>query len=212
MKTYLKFLLVLVIVLIHATSYAQEIQTLIGSNAVRSSGGYGALTNKFTKIGGGYTNMSGVYGGWYINHKFMLGIAGAAVTNNLPVPDQYSAVPGTKMSYEYGQCGLMTEYVLGSNKAVHIAFQLFSGAGFTTQYQRHNWNDDNDDFDARNAKDTNWFVVTEPGINVEVNVFKWMRFCPGISYRAAYGSDAEGLKDKDINGTSLNLSLKFGRF
>ena len=71
--------------------------------------------------------------------------------------------------------------------------------------------DDDYDFDDE-SHDTNWFVVTEPGINVEINVFKWMRLCPGISYRAAFGSEGMGLEDQDINGTSMNVSLKFGKF
>jgi hypothetical protein len=212
MKTTLKFSLATLFCIISLHSSAQEIRTLIGTGNIRASGGYGALINKTTTIKGQSANMAGVYGGWYINHKFTLGVYGAALTNNIEVPDAYSSVPDEKMSYEYGQFGLLTEYVIGSNRVFHIGIQLFSGAGFTTQYQRYNWDNDHNSFDETNANDTNWFVVTEPGVNVEVNVFKWMRFCPGISYRAAFGSEGLGMKDKDINGTSLNLSLKFGRF
>lgn len=213
MKTILRSISVLFLVTISGLCYGQdEIKTLIGGNAIQHSGGYGALTNKFTNIGGHYANLSGVYGGWYINHKFMLGVAGAALTNNIPVPDVYSTLPGEKMSFEYGQCGLMTEYVIGSNRAIHASFQLFSGAGFTTQYNRDQWKNNDNDIKSDNAHDTNWFVVTEPGVNIEMNIFKWMRFCPGVSYRAAFGSNAAGLKDKDINGITLNLGLKFGKF
>jgi hypothetical protein len=213
MKTTLKFSFVIFFFAVAFRSSGQEIRTLIGSDRVRASGGYGALTNKFTTIKGQRANMAGIYAGWYINHKFTLGVSGAAVTNNIEVPDTYSTVSGKEMSYEYGQFGLLTEYVIGSNRVFHIGIQLFSGAGFTTQYQRYDWDHDDDyDFDEQNAHDTNWFVVTEPGVNIEVNVFKWMRFCPGISYRAAFGSEGLGMKDKDINGTSLNLSLKFGKF
>jgi hypothetical protein len=212
MKTILKFSFVLVIIFTSTFTNAQEINTLIGGNGIRSSGGYGALTNKFTNIRGQYANMSGIYAGWYINHKFTIGVSGAAVTNDLEVPDAYSSVPGEKMSYEYGQCGLLTEYVIASHRVIHIGVQLFSGAGFTSQYQRHNWQNEDYNFDEDSAHDTNWFVVAEPGVNIEVNVFKWMRFCPGISYRAAFGSEGMGMEDKDLNGTSLNLSLKFGKF
>jgi hypothetical protein len=211
MKTILTIYTVLTLMLISTFANAQEINTVFRGNGIRSSGGYGALTNKFTNIRGQAANLSGIYAGWYINHKLTLGVAGAALTNNIEVPDQYSSVPGEKISYEYGQCGLMTEYVIASHRVFHVGVQLFSGAGFTAQYQRHNWNKE-DHFDEDNAHDTNWFVVTEPGVNVEVNVFKWMRFCPGISYRAAFGSQGMGIKDKNINGTSLNLSLKFGKF
>lgn len=43
------------------------------------------------------------------------------------------------LTWQYGQFGLMTEYVVGSDKAAHLVFQLFAGAGFTMQYDRYNW-------------------------------------------------------------------------
>src|SRR6218665_109263 len=187
---------------------AQEPIKTVFKKGILSSGGYGALTNKFTKIRGEYANMSGIYGGWYINHRLMIGLAGAAVTNNIPVPLQYSTDPARNRSYEYGQFGLMTEYVVGSNKPIHFVFQLFSGAGFTLQYDRHNWHNNYDD----HINDENWFFVAEPGVQVEMNLFKWMRFSPGVSYRASFGSDAAGMKDKDIRGVSYNATLKFGKF
>jgi hypothetical protein len=212
MKTTIKLFLVSGALLLGTILNAQEIRTLIGNNGIRSNGGYGALTNKITRIGGQYTNMSGIYAGWYINHRFTLGVSGSAVTNDLRVPDVYSAVAGERMSYEYGQCGLLTEYVLASHRVIHLGFQLFSGAGFTTQYQRYHWQDFEDNVKDDGGYDTHWFVVAEPGVNVEVNVFKWMRLCSGISYRKAFNSTGLGLKDADINGKSFNVSLKLGRF
>lgn len=187
----------------------QPIKTIFKSNP-RSSGGYGAITNKFTRIRGDFANMTGLYGGWFINQRLMIGAGAAAVTSNIPVPLEYSTDPTRNRSYEYGQVGLMTEYVVGSNKPIHFVFQLFSGAGFTLQYDRHNRHNNNLDDDS--VSDEHWFFVTEPGVQVEMNLFKWMRFSPGVSYRASFGSDAEGLKDKDIRGVSYNVTLKFGKF
>ena len=214
MKTMLKHALLIFLISTSILCHGQEIRTLLGSSSTRSSGGYGALTNKFTKIGGEYANLSGVSGGWYINHKFTLGLSVAALTSNIYVPDNYSVIPNEKMSYEYGQFGLLTEYVIGSNRAIHVGIQLFSGAGFTSQYKRNDWDNYSNEynFDKRNPYDTHWFIVTEPGINIEMNLLKWMRFCPGVSYRSVFLNQTEGLKDKDINGTSFNLTLKFGKF
>jgi hypothetical protein len=47
---------------------------------------------------------------------------------------------------------------------------------------------------------------------VEFNVFKWMRFSPGVSYRAAFGSNGMGLGDNALSNISYNVSMKFGRF
>jgi hypothetical protein len=226
MKRQLKTIFMISAVLMSATAFAQEVETKEpepkddyhiqtvfkgGANSIR---GYGALTNKFTTIRGEYANLVGAYGGVLINHKFMIGLGAAALTNTLEVPLQYSADPTLDLNYEYGQFGLMTEYILGSNKAFHVSFDLFSGAGFTLQNERENWHDD-DDFDwdeDHDSMDTNWFFVVEPGVQFEINVFKWMRFAPGISYRAAFGSDGMGMRDSDISNISYNATLKFGRF
>ena len=176
---------------------------------VKSSGGYGAATNKFSTIRGKYANISGLYGGWFINHKLMVGVGLAATTNNISVPLEFSTDPSRDMTYEYGQFGLMTEYVIASGSPVHVVLQGFAGAGFTLQYQRSNLHNGNIEDNVHNQR---WFVVAEPGVQLEMNVFKWMRFSPGVSYRATFGSEGRGLKDKDLSAVSYNATLKFGRF
>jgi len=208
-------------ILLSTTVLAQEFETQEKNNietvfkgGARSIRGYGALTNKFTTLGGEYANLVGAYGGVFINHKFMIGLGAAALTNRIDVPLQYSTDLSRDLNYEYGQFGLVTEYTLGSNKAFHIAFNLFTGAGFTLQHEREDWRDHDDDFDFEDddVNDENWFFVAEPGVQFEINVFRWMRFSPGISYRAAFGSDGLGMKDSDISNISYNATLKFGGF
>jgi hypothetical protein len=138
----------------------------------------------------------------------MIGLEVAAVTNNIRVPQEFSVDPDRSLSYEYGQGGLRAEYIMNSGKPVHLAFHLFAGTGFTVQYDRYAW----DDHDRLHNNRSNWFFVTEPGVQLEMNVFKWMRFSPGVSYRAAFGSDAPDMTDKDLSNISYNATLKFGRF
>jgi hypothetical protein len=210
MKKQIRTVIVIALIMLGSGAMAQDgkIKTIFKSD-VKASGGYGALTNKFTKIRGEYANISGLYGGWFINHKLMIGLGVAASTNNIKVPLEHSADPAHNMTYQYGQFGLMTEYVLGSGLPIHVVLQGFAGAGFTLQYQRANFHDAVENNDLR---DKNWFVVAEPGVQLEMNVFKWMRFSPGVSYRATFGSDGRGVKDKDLSGISYNATLKFGRF
>jgi hypothetical protein len=218
MKTALRLPIFLVLFLITLTSFGQDqqdyhIKTVFHNSGPRASGGYGAITNKFTRINGEFANLAELYGGWYVNHRFLIGVGFAAVTNNIPVPFEQRIDPALNTSYEYGQLGLMTEYVIGSDKAVHLAFQLFGGAGFTVQYERYssgnynNWDDHHSE-----AYDENWFYIAEPGVKVEVNIFRWMRFCPGVSYRAAFESNSLDLTDDALSGASVNVSLKFGKF
>lgn len=217
MKKHLKAISLIVFVLTSASLAAQDvpsndnnqIQSLFRTHG-HNSGGYGALTNKFTYIDGRYANLVGVYGGWYVNHSFLLGISASALTNDLKVPLEYREDAFDNLSYMYGQVGMMTEYVVASNKSVHVAFNLFTGAGFTFQYERENWHDDHNNWDG--TRDEDWFFVAEPGVQLEVNLFKWMRFSPGVSYRAAFNSNGRGLGDSKLSDISYNATLKFGKF
>lgn len=193
-------------------AYSDGIQTLFKSP--HSYGGYGAITNRFTRINGSFTNMTGVYGGVFINHKVLIGMGGWATTNYIPVPEENSVSPGDRMSYAYGQFGLITEYALWSKRAVHLNFNLFSGAGFSLQYERpQNWYYD-DNYHARpyGDNDENWMFVVEPGVQLEMNLFRWMRVAPGVSYRQAYGSYSKGLSDSKLSDITYSVTVKFGKF
>lgn len=187
-----------------------QINTLFSPGKI-SVGGYGAITNKFTFIDGHFANLVGAYGGVYLNHSLFVGVSSAALTNDIRVPVEHSSAPLQNLSYMYGQVGGLVEYVVASDKAVHVAFNLFTGAGFTLQYDRDYWHDDHE-FDWDYNEDVDWFFVAEPGVNVEFNVFRWMRFSPGVSYRAAFNSDGRGLGDRAMSNISYNLSMKFGKF
>lgn len=214
MKTRTTLVASMLLLVTLTTAQAQEeIKTIFSGGKIRS-GGYGAIGNQFTSIGGEFANLTQFYGGWYINRKFLIGAGGSASTNYIPVPLEHSASPGDRMSYLYGQVGLVNEFVLGSNKAVHLVFHLFNGAGYTLQYNRTLEYDQSQyqDYNHDYPKDMNWFFVAEPGVQVEINLLKWMRLSPGVSYRYAQGSNGRGLSDNDISGANLNMTLKFGKF
>ncbi|MHA4740103.1 hypothetical protein [Dyadobacter sp. MSC1_007] len=212
-KTILSFTFIFCFVALTKT-FAQDNQTIFQNRGIYRSGGYAAISNKFTKINGDYANMAEIYGGWFINQRFMLGIGAAATTNHIPVPLNKQNFPGRKMTYQYGQFGLMTEYVFASTRKVHFTANLLTGAGFTMQYDRRDVEDwDWDDFDDRyDDDDAKCFFVMEPGVQAEFNLLKWMRFSPGVSYRKAFNAKGNGLTDGDLSNISYNLTLKFGRF
>ncbi|WP_082214931.1 hypothetical protein [Dyadobacter psychrophilus] len=191
---------------------AQENETIFKSSGIHRSGGYAAISNKFTKINGSYANMPGIYGGWFINQRFMLGIGAAATTNYIPVPAESEVFPGRKMTYQYGQIGLMTEYVVASTKWVHFNFNLLTGTGFTLQYDRHDMDDWDFEWDDHDDQDPKFFFLMEPGVQVEFNLLKWMRFSPGVSYRQAFGAKGNDLTDSDLSNITYNVTFKFGKF
>ena len=216
----MKKLLLPLLLLCSSATFAQDdfedykVNTLFNNGSVRASGGYGALTNKLTTIDGKFVNIAEVYGGWYLNHRFLFGLGVAASTNDIRVPEQFRAGGNAndRLTYQYGQGGFITEYVIGSSKTIHLAFQLFTGVGFTLQYNRHIPEYDPYDDYRRHAYDEDYFFVAEPGVKLEVNFFKWMRFCPGVSYRSVHNSHGKGLSDDALSAISYNATLKFGKF
>jgi hypothetical protein len=210
MKT--RFLLTnLVVVLVTFTSAAQEVQSIFGGG--RATGGYGALSNKFTYIGGEFANLSEIYGGVFINRRWMVGLSFAGSTNDIRVPVEYSVDPINPMTYQYGQGGMVVERVFNSNRPFHFVVSMFSGVGFTAQYNRSDFQDYNNDYHhSTSIHDENWFYVLEPGVQLEMNLFRWMRLSPGVSYRQTYGSDGLGLSDGGLSDWTYNITLKFGGF
>lgn len=210
MKKLLIFTGLIISALNFGTAYGQENETIFRKPAIRQSGGYAAISNKFTTINGDFANMAEIYGGWFINRKLMVGLSAAGTTNYVPVPSPYINYAGRKVSYQYGQAGLITEYVVASHKKVHFNVNLMAGAGFIGQYDRHDFDEWEWDFDDHD--DACAFFVMEPGVQVEFNLLKWMRFSPGVSYRRAFGSKSPGLSDNDLSNLSYNVTFKFGFF
>lgn len=185
-----------------------EVKTLFSSGP---SGGYGAINNKFTSVYGSYAFMPEVYGGWFVNKKFLLGVGGGVTTNFIPVPIAESIAPAKRMSYLYGQAGLVNEIVIASNGAIHPVLHWFNGAGFSLQYERPEWDELENAGYSEKADDLQWFYITEPGIQIELNLFRWMRVSPGISYRFAFDNKTRSI-NKDVSGPSASIALKFGKF
>lgn len=214
MKTYIKLLFTGVLLantftVVNAQSQSEEVKTIFKSG--RPSGGYGVISNKLTSINGSFANMPEIYGGWFIGRKFLLGVGGGATTNYIPVPLQESARPNQRMSYLYGQAGLVNELVIASNSPIHPVLHIFNGAGFTLQYERPRWNDFDNTSHDEEAHDVRWYYITEPAIQIELNLFKWMRITPGFSYRFAFDNEKRKL-DKDVSGPSVSVAMKFGKF
>ena len=66
---------------------------------------------------------------------------------------------------------------------------------------------------SKNVDNTVAFIV-EPGVNIELNLTKFLRFSTGVSYRYVTATqldvlDAE-IKNTDLSNLSYNASFKFG--
>jgi hypothetical protein len=153
---------------------------------------------KINTIQGKTGVLVGLYGGVLFDQKILLGLAGGV---NLTHP-----------TVNYGYFGGIGQYIIYPGNTFHLSGQLVLAYGTTKDYE-----------DPKSGlMDNFWnisgeiFFLSEPGINIEVNLTEWMTFVAGVSYRNVTGIDSGNenvsrtrLTNQDMNGFNINIGLKF---
>ncbi|HEX2394824.1 MAG TPA: hypothetical protein VHI78_05720 [Bacteroidales bacterium] len=186
---------------------SDEIQTLMGHN--NAVGGYGSISIKYTELEDRDAFVFGARAGLIMGHMMTLGLGGAGFFNDV----KYDFATGQDLSLAGGYGGFFFEPIIMPKYPVHVSFPILIGAGgvaVVSVNDEDNWND-NYKSEASDA-----FMVIEPGIEVELNVTKFFRFCVGGYYR--YTSDVD-IEDPMFNvptdilqGFSGGVTFKFGKF
>jgi len=200
-----------------------KMRTLFGkSNEKTAFGGYIAGTTGYAQINGEDAILMGGRIGLVIDHHFTIGFAGTSFVSNIhsdfdtdPTPTNYSIAGG------YG--GLFFEPIIAPNSPVHIAFPVFLGVGGAAIPEAHHHSDHyyDEDHDLKNYTRTPFFVI-EPGIELELNLVKFIRLGFNATYRQTSDLNlryvsTDGLTrfkaPKDaLTGFSGGVTLKFGWF
>lgn len=203
----------------------QDTQTLVGGNV--DSVFFLAPDFKFTEVDGKFANLAGVYGGWLIDRKLLLGGGGYFLTNR---SDDF------KMTYG----GFVAEYFFSSDQLVNFSVKGLIGGGTATVSGFRGRFDDLDDlpiklpFDFPNRfrgrgfdfpsipgfpgfpnfpdfpfpifDDINEsFFVAEPEVNLNLNITEMIRIGFGGGYRFIGG--AGHINDR-LDGFTANAALK----
>lgn len=199
MKYWSGLLLVAVLIcLSSAPAFARD-EVLVGGPL--EHGGYGGPSLKVGPIMDKAGVFVGGYGGWFINHTFLIGGGGYGMVNEVKAP--VSGKQGQTLYLEMGYGGLILEYVNNSHRLVHLTINTLIGGGGIEYTSSEDW--------PFNYKEDSFFVV-EPGICVELNVATHFRVSLGVGYRYISGLNLPGLTDKDLSGVVADLTLKFGSF
>lgn len=212
--------LILLALLLGLTTMAQEredrdrgMRTIFGGSGIRSNGGYGAVTTAYSEIDNRDAIVIGGRGAWLINHQFGIGLAGYGFMTehklDATLNEDYQLLGG------YG--GLMFEFIANPNSPIHLSFPVTIGAGGVTYSQRDSFVRGND-FD-RLSEDSQAFFVVEPGVELEMNMLRFMRLAVGVSYRytsdmdLTYTGSGQRILDADaLHGLTGGITLKFGKF
>src|SRR6056297_151816 len=221
-----KILTLVLLTLMLQVSFAQEneekkrnddIQTIFSDKNLKFSGGFIAPELKTGNIYDDNGILVGGRMGAIFNDRFTIGLGGSGLTAKSSFDcDLDAMIPGneTKVRIGMGYGGLALEYAFFSKKAIHFTIPVLIGAGGFIFYEDEGdlWDDDFNELDNTAA-----FII-EPGVNVELNLFKHFRFNVGASYRLVQGTvlDDNGLgavvSDEDLSDFVINASLKFGFF
>ncbi|OEK02771.1 hypothetical protein BFP97_15095 [Roseivirga sp. 4D4] len=191
----------------------REMKTLFGNGGIYSHGGYGGITTSYSSIDNRDAILIGGRGAWLINHRIGIGLAGTGFLTEARTDTQLN----NRYEYIGGYGGLFLEFIVNPESPVHLSFPITIGAGGIAYSRAHN-SFRGGDFDFF-EEDSQAFFVVEPGIELELNVIKFMRVAFGVSYRHTsdielnYASSGQAIAPKDaLRGLSGGVTLKFGKF
>jgi len=177
-----------------------QIKTLFGNN--HAKGGYISFDMNFGEVKD--QNIIDIGGriGWVVDHRFTIGIYGSGFLSTRKIDIDY-VIDNSEVEVDLagGYGGLLFEPIIFPLQPIHISIPIVCGVGGAqiSPFSRLNY-------------DTDAFLVFRPGIEIELNLFKYMRIAIGGHYRYMYDMNLAGFDSDDLNGLTLGTSLKFGVF
>ncbi|NNJ56338.1 MAG: hypothetical protein HKP14_09405, partial [Bacteroidia bacterium] len=140
-----------------------------------------------------------------LNHKLGLGATGTGFAGS-----QNITLDGDKYSMYGGYGGFLIEPILFPKQTIHVSLPISFGGGEAAYFK--------DSLGYREWEHSysnsfyNDFIFIEPGINIEINVTKFMRFGITGSYLITNTLNTSKLANTELDGLSLSANLKFGWF
>lgn len=197
-----------------AMAQEEPMRTLF-SGGITHNGGWGAPTATYTRIMDQDAMLAGIRGGWIIDHRFTLGIAGQGLVTKVSNPGygrqplDIGQLPQGDAQFFLGYGGLLLEPVIAYRSPVHIALPIIIGAGGCGYYYSDQIFSDDPYFEVI---DSQGFFLLEPGVELEMNVIRLVRFGLGLSYRFTSNLDLPGTSATALHGWNAGISVKVGSF
>ncbi len=186
----------------------EDVETLFSSGT--PVGGFVGVSYRPMELNGQAGVMAGGEAAIVLGHQLNIGFAGYGLLTD--INSNYTDVNGNTYLYELGYGGLKLEPVIASHKMIHVTVPVLLGAGGATIARNRMW-DYSDSFDwDTDVYDSDVFLVAEPGVNVEVNLFKILRLDAGVSYRFVNDVTLVNATNNSMSGFSGNVTLKLGWF
>lgn len=188
-----------------------EAQTLFGNSGIKSHGFYVAPSVQAGPAQGTTGFWAGGRAAYLMNHRVALGVAGyglASVHRVGPIAKASS----TRILSGYG--GLLTEFIIAPGKVAHLSIPVLIGAGGIEYHGRPDSGGlaggRKSGTEPSDHLETDAYFVAEPGLALELNLFKYCRLSLGGTYRVVSGMKMEKSTNADFSGLTGQATLKFG--
>jgi hypothetical protein len=191
-------------------------RTLFGSEHDLHHGGWGAPTATYTRIMDQDAMLVGLRGGWIIDHRLTIGLAGHGLVTPMEnkAYDSYllneGVQPHRRSEFRTGYGGLLIEPVIAYKSPIHISLPVLIGAGgcgyqtYTGLHEDFDPNSWHDEYEA--------FFVIEPGVDLEFNLVKLVKLGLGASYRYTSDINLPETPEDAMRGFNASMSIKIGVF
>ncbi|MBD2767976.1 hypothetical protein IC235_08730 [Hymenobacter sp. BT664] len=180
----------------------EEVKTLFGSGTRPRF--FAAGTFHYSSLAGRDAWSLGGRTGVVLNRTFALSLGGSFLTDNHYRNSNAWTSASNQLTVAYG--GLYLEPLLPTTGLVHLAFPVLIGGGAASS---RDW-----DYPTPGATHfhSDGFFIVEPGVNVEVNLTRFLIVGLGATYRYAPNFKLPGVSDTALNSFTTGLTLKVGNF
>lgn len=195
------------------TNYGRngDMQTIFGQD--RSFGGFIGFNSRLTELNKQDALMVGGELSMVFGHSLNIGVAGYGLVTDVTAVNL--SEENQNLFYEMGYGGLLIEPVFMSKRAVHFTVPLLFGAGGIGESKIRYFDVDqidDPDFGDPTFLNNDVFLVFEPGLNLELNLLRFVRIYGGVSYRIIGDVDLPNTDVERLGGFSGNVGLRFGWF
>lgn len=210
-----KILFLLTLIVVPTIIFAQnddsnkEMETLWGNKQL-SFGGFGGVHVGFSKFNNQNIWLVGGMGAALVNHSFFFGGGGYGIVNE-PNFSNVTTTLGNGGYLSGGYGGVILGFILKPHKVAHLSFPVLIGAG-NLLYSDIRMSEHYNTNPGQHIIDQSNFFVVEPTVEVEINVFRFMRVAAGVSYRYAPNVSLISTPKNAFNGPSGSITFKFGTF